>query len=267
MSFRLIINCDDFGWDVSATAAILDLGARGCISSTTVMANLAPETALAALRGLADRISVGYHLNLICGPPVASAAAVPSLLGPDGNFWPAQQLWLRFLAGRVRTAELATEVAAQVSRLHDHGLTLSHADSHQHVHLYPGLGPALTRLLGQVGIRRLRRWSAQPGYAHRGRVLNAFSRLSAGGLRGFETPHALLADFSAARAASLPLFAQGLARARQGGSTIEFMTHPGLANRPDSYLARRAEYEFWRAGAWRGYLAEHGGRLIRFDEI
>ena len=267
MAFRLIINCDDFGWDTDATAAILDLGARGCISSTTVMANWATEADLAALRGLTNRISVGYHLNLIHGSPVAPAAVIPSLIGPDGNFWSAPQLWLRFLTGRLRPAELAAELAAQTGRLRDHGLVLSHADSHRHLHLFPRLGPALTRMLQQLGIRRLRRWSPQPSYAQRGHVLNAFGRLSGAGLRGFETPGALVADFSAAQAASLPLFAQGLARARRLGSTIEFMTHPGLAPRPLSYLARRAEYDFWRGEAWRGHLVEHGGRLIRYDEI
>ena len=267
MAFRLIINCDDFGWDAAATAAILDLGARGCISSTTVMANWASEADLNALRSLTDRISVGYHLNLIHGLPVAPAAAVASLLGPDGNFWPAQQLWLRFLTGRLRPTELATELAAQTGRLRDHGFALSHADAHRHLHLFPRLGPALTRILQQLGIRRLRRWSPQPSYAHRGRVLNTFGRLSGASLRGFETPDALVADFSAAQAASLPLFAQGLARARGQGSTIEFMTHPGLAPRPLSYLARRAEYDFWRGETWRAYLAEQGGRLIRFDEL
>ena len=267
MAFRLIINADDFGWDTPATAAILDLAAQGSLSSTTVMANWATEANLAALRGLSHRLSVGYHLNLILGPPVAPPSAVPSLLGPDGNFWPAQQLWLRYLSGLVRAAELAVEVAAQIGRLRDHGLSLSHADSHRHLHLYPRLGPALTRMLGHLGIRRLRRWTTQPSYAQRGRILNVFGRLSAGGLRGFATPDALVAGFSAAQAATLPLFAQGLARARQHGSTVEFMTHPGLADRPDSYLARYAEYAFWRGGTWREHLAELGGHLIRYDEL
>lgn len=267
MSFRLIINADDYGWDAPATAGILDLAAAGCITSTTVLANWASEADLAALRPLTDRLSVGYHLNLIDGPPVAPAAAVPSLLGPDGHFRPAAQQWLRYLAGQLRPAELATELSAQVGRLRDHGFALSHADAHQHLHLYPLLGPALTRILGQLGIRRLRRWSPQPSYGQRGRVLNAFGVLSAGGLRGFATPDALVADFSAAQAATLPLFAQGLARARRRGPTVEFMTHPGLADRPGSYLARRAEYEFWRGGAWREYLAEQGGRLVGFGEI
>lgn len=223
---------------------------------------------MAALRGLAGRVSVGYHLNLIDGPPVAPAAAVPSLLGLDGQFWPVQQQWLRHLSGRLRRAELRAEVAAQVGRLRDHGLARSHADSHRHLHLYPALGPALTGILGELGFRRLRRWSAQPTcFGQRGRIMNALARLSAGGLRGFATPDVLAADFSAAQAATLPLFAQGLARARQTGATIEFISHPGLADRPDSYLARRAEYDFWRGKTWRGYLAEHGGRLARYDEL
>ena len=264
---RLIINADDFGWDPAATAAILELAAQGSLTSTTVLANWATEADLAALRGLGGQLSVGYHLNLIDGPPVAPAAAVPSLLGPDGHFRPARPQWLRYLAGRLRPTELALEIAAQIGRLRDHGFALSHADAHQHLHLYPLLGPALTAILGRLGIRRLRRWTAQPSYGQRGRILNAFSALSANGLRGFATPDALVADFSAGQDATLALFAQGLARARRHGPTVEFMTHPALADKPGSYLARRAEYEFWRAGEWRGYLANQGGRLIGFGEV
>ena len=264
---RLIINADDFGWDPDATAAILALAAQGGITSTTVLANWATEAELAALRGLAGSVSVGYHLNLIDGPPVAPAAAVASLLGPDGHFRPARQQWLRYLAGRLRPSELAREIEAQLGRLRAHGFALSHADAHQHLHLYPLLGPALTAILGRHGIRRLRRWTAQPSYGQRGRILDAFGYLSTGGLRGFATPDAVVADFSAAQAATLPLFAQGLARARRHGPTVEFMTHPALADKPGSYLARRAEYEFWRAGEWRGYLANQGGRLIGFGEV
>ena len=269
MSFRLIINCDDFGWDAPATAAILDLAARGTISSTTVLANWVGEDELRALRPLTDRVSVGYHLNLIDGPPVASAHAVPSLLGPDGQFWPVQQQWLRYLSGRLRRAELRAELAAQVGRLRDHGFALSHADSHRHLHLYPALGPVLMGILGELGIRRLRRWSPQPTYyGQRGRIMNAFAWLSARRLRDFQTPNVLAADFSAAQAATLPLFAQGVRRAaRQTGGTIEFMSHPGLADRPGSYLARRAEYDFWRGETWRDYLAGQGGQLVRYDEL
>ena len=43
---RLIINCDDYGWDAPATQAILELGAAKQVSSTTVMANFASDAEL-----------------------------------------------------------------------------------------------------------------------------------------------------------------------------------------------------------------------------
>ncbi len=264
---RLIINCDDYGWDAPATAAIQELAARHRISSTTIMANLAPDADLRALRPLLPNISTGLHLNLIDGAPLSRASDVPTLVGPDGQFFKGQKLLARFLSGRVRASELETEVGAQLARLVRFGIPVSHADSHQHQHLYPGLGPVLTGILRRHGVRRLRRWSTQPGYALRGHLLNAFGVASRYGLRGFRSPNALLADFSAAQDATLPLFAQGLARAFRRGPLVEFMTHPGLANREASYLNRVAEYEFWRDAAWPEYLAENEIRLVRYDEI
>ena len=133
--------------------------------------------------------------------------------------------------------------------------------------MYPALGPVLTGILRRYGVRRLRRWSAQPGYALRGQLLNAFGVASRYGLRGFHSPNALVADFSAAQDATLPLFIRGLARAFYRGPLVEFMTHPGLANRAASYLNRVAEYEFWRDAAWPEYLTENQIRLVRYDEI
>ena len=264
---RLIINCDDYGWDVPATQAILELAAARRISSTTVMANLASDADLRALHAVLPNVSTGLHLNLIDGAPLSRASAVRTLVGPDGQFFTGQKLLARFLSGRVRIGELETEVGAQLARLGRFDIPVSHADSHQHQHLYPALGPVLTGILRRYGVRRLRRWSAQPGYALRGQLLNAFGVASRYGLRGFHSPNALVADFSAAQDATLPLFIRGLARAFYRGPLVEFMTHPGLANRAASYLNRVAEYEFWRDAAWPEYLAENKIRLVRYDEI
>ncbi|MEJ7658694.1 MAG: hypothetical protein WKG07_03260 [Hymenobacter sp.] len=40
---------------------------------------------------------------------------------------------------------------------------------------------------------------------------------------------------------------------------VEFMSHPGLSERPGSPLMRVPEYEFWRGGEARELLRELGG--------
>ena len=189
MQKKLIINCDDFGWDAPATEAILELGAAGQISSTTVMANFASDADLRALQKLASpTLSVGLHLTLNAGQPLSAAAAVPSLVDKDGQLYSSSQLWQRYLRGQVRWADLKTEIAAQLRRLAAAGLPPSHADSHQHLHQYPALGPALLVILRELGVRRVRRLTARGRLDGRGLVLQAFALSSRPALRGFATP-------------------------------------------------------------------------------
>lgn len=262
---QLIINCDDYGWDAPATAAILELGAVGLVSSTTVMANFASDDELAALRRL-PRLSVGLHLTLNIGRPVSPAAAVPSLVNAAGNFYTSGQLWRRFLRGQVRRDELQTEVAAQLGRLQAAGFAVSHADSHQHLHQYPLLGPVLLDILRELGVRRARRLTAAGRTDRRGLVLRAFAQASRGALRGFATPEALVSAFSV-RPASLAVFREGVAAAFRQAHVVEFMTHPGLSERPNSPLMRRPEYEFWRAEPWQAVLAEMGVEVISYVDL
>ncbi|RYY13931.1 MAG: ChbG/HpnK family deacetylase, partial [Cytophagaceae bacterium] len=168
---RLIINCDDYGWDAPATQAIVELGAAGQVSSTTVMANFASDADLRELAKLASpTLSVGLHLTLNAGQPLSAASQVPSLVGADGQFYTSSQLWQKFLRGQVQRADLKLEIAAQLRRLAAAGLDLSHADSHQHLHQYPLLGPALLRILHELGVRRVRRLTAAGRLDGRGLV-------------------------------------------------------------------------------------------------
>jgi len=264
---KLIINCDDYGWDVPATQAILELGAAGQISSTTVMANFASDADLRALRKLASpTLSVGLHLTLNAGPPLSAATAVPSLIDADGQFYSSSQLWQRYLRGQVRRADLKTEIAAQLRRLATAGLPPSHADSHQHLHQYPLLGPALLSILRELGVRRVRRLTAAGRLDGRGLVLRAFAGSSRPALRGFATPGALVSTFST-EPASASGFRRGVGAAFRQAEVVEFMSHPGLSERPGSPLMRVPEYEFWRGGEARELLRELGGELVSYTSL
>jgi predicted glycoside hydrolase/deacetylase ChbG (UPF0249 family) len=261
---KLIINCDDYGWDAPATQAILELGAAGQISSTTVMANFASDAELRELAKLASpTLSVGLHLTLNAGQPLSAAAQVRSLVDADGQFYSSSKLWQRFLKGQVKQAEMQLEIAAQLRRLAAAGLALSHADSHQHLHQYPLLGPALLRILHALGVRRVRRLTAAGRLDGRGLVLRAFARSSRAALRSFATPGALVSTFST-EPASAAGFRRGVAAGFQQAKTVEFMSHPGLSERAGSPLMRVPEYEFWRGGEARELLRELGGEVVSY---
>jgi predicted glycoside hydrolase/deacetylase ChbG (UPF0249 family) len=264
---KLIINCDDFGWDAPATQAILELGAAGQVSSTTVMANFATTADLRALAQLASpTLSVGLHLTLNAGQPLSAATQVPSLVNADGQFYSSGQLWQRFLRGQVQRAELQLEVAAQLRHLAAANLTLTHADSHQHLHQYPLLGPALLRILHDLGVRRVRRLTAAGRFDSRGLVLQAFAKTSQRALGPFRTPGALISTFST-EAASAAAFRQGVATAFGRTATAEFMSHPGLSERIGSPLMRVPEYSFWRSGEAAELLRELGGELVSYAAV
>ena len=253
---KLIINCDDYGWDAPATQAILELGAAGQVSSTTVMANFASDAELHELARLASpTLSVGLHLTLNAGQPLSAASAVPSLVGADGQFYSSSQLWQRYLRGQVRPAEMKMEVAAQLRRLASAGLALTHADSHQHLHQYPLLGPALLGILRELGVRRVRRLTAAGRLDGRGLVLRAFA-----------TPGALVSTFST-EPASAEGFQRGVAAAFRRASVAEFMSHPGLSERPGSPLMRVPEYAFWRSGEASEILRELGGEVVSYAAV
>ena len=264
---KLIINCDDFGWDAPATEAILELGAAGQVSSTTVMTNFATAADLRALARLTSpTLSVGLHLTLNAGAPLSAAPAVPSLVDADGQFYSSAQLWQRFLRGQVRRADLKTEITAQLRRLTAAGLPPSHADSHQHLHQYPALGPALLGILRELGVRRVRRLTAAGRLDGRGLVLQAFALSSRRALRGCATPEALVSTFST-EAASASGFRRGVGAAFRRAEVVEFMSHPGLRERPGSPLMRVPEYEFWRSGEAREILRELGGEMVSYAAV
>ena len=264
---KLIINCDDYGWDAPATQAVLELGAAGQLSSTTVMANFASDAELRELARLASpTLSVGLHLTLNAGQPLSAASQVPSLVDAEGQFYKSSQLWQRFLRGQVRRAELKLEIAAQLHRLAAAGLDLTHADSHQHLHQYPLLGPALLQILYELGVRRVRRRTAVGRHDGRGLVLRAFAQSSRAALRPFRTPGALVSTFST-EAASANGFRRGVAAAFQQTEVVEFMSHPGLSERAGSPLMRVPEYEFWHGGEARELLRELGGEVVSYTAV
>jgi len=58
-----------------------------------------------------------------------------------------------------------------------------------------------------------------------------------------------------------------VAAAFQQADTVEFMSHPGLHERPGSPLMRVPEYDFWRSGQAQELLRELGGEVVSYAAL
>jgi chitin disaccharide deacetylase len=150
---RLIINADDFGLAPGINRAIVELQQAGALSSTTLMATAAYFSAAVYLAFAQPSLAVGCHVVLVDGSPCLHAGEVPSLLCPGDVFRPTVGSFLRdLLRGRIREQEIEAEAIAQIRRIQSSGLTVSHIDSHKHLHAFPGVLAPLLRAGRECGV-------------------------------------------------------------------------------------------------------------------
>src|SRR6185295_3930581 len=81
----LIVNADDFGLTPGVSRGILEAGAKGIVTSTTVLVNRPTDPDLIA-RLEASGLGAGLHLNLTLGTPISNPRRVPSLVDGEGRF-------------------------------------------------------------------------------------------------------------------------------------------------------------------------------------
>lgn len=218
---RLIVNADDFGLTSGVTRGILDALAAGVVRSTSAMLCL-DETA-AQLRQsrlvLTDR--VGVHLQLMDGAPCLGPAAVPSLVGADGKFPTSPTA----LSG-ISLSEVRREWRAQVERLMSLDFTPTHIDTHNHVHMAPGILEMYCEIALHYGLPA-RSGTPRVAAALRGRGVACADRCEIGGYDGEITTEAFLDKV-----------ARAFAECGDSG-VVELMCHPGYT---DAALAEKSFY-------------------------
>ena len=150
---RLVVNADDLGLTTGVNDGIFDAHERGILTSASLFAN-APATSDAIRRATSHpSLGLGAHLTLVDGCPTLPPAQIPTLVEDDGRF---RRSWKPFivacLQGHVSLVELERELTAQIERLLDDGVALTHLDGHKHVHGYPPIFAVVARLAVRFGI-------------------------------------------------------------------------------------------------------------------
>lgn len=127
------------------------------MTSTSLMpTGLAFDEAV-ALASATPSLDVGVHLTLVAERPALPARAIPSLVGGDGRFHSSVRGFARrYALGRIRRAEVTRELEAQVARVLAAGLRPTHLDSHQHVHMLPGILDSVLQVSRHFGVPWIR---------------------------------------------------------------------------------------------------------------
>jgi chitin disaccharide deacetylase len=154
---RLIVNADDFGLHPAVNRAIIEGHASGCITSTSLMPGGGAYHEALAMAESCPGLGVGIHLTLVGERPVSDPARVPSLVDSEGRFCENYlQFLARFLLGKVALADIRCELAAQLDKVAADGIIVSHVDSHQHLHVFPGIIDIVLELAAERSIMTLR---------------------------------------------------------------------------------------------------------------
>jgi predicted glycoside hydrolase/deacetylase ChbG (UPF0249 family) len=166
------VNADDFGLTAGVNRAIVKLHQVGMLTSTTLMARAEATAEAIRMACATPSLGVGCHVVLVDGDPVLPPHEIPSLVDAQtGRFYPTLGAFLKqLLTGHIRSAEIQAEAAAQTLLLQNEGVTLSHIDTHKHVHMFPAVLKPVLRAAAGCGIRSIRNpfepaWSlrATPG--------------------------------------------------------------------------------------------------------
>jgi predicted glycoside hydrolase/deacetylase ChbG (UPF0249 family) len=165
---RIITNADDFGQDDDTVTATIECFEVGALTSASIMPRMAAtQRAIDFARQRPD-LSFGVHLTFVREndstgeSPLCSPADVPELTDVDGRCLPSDTVRWRALFNRVSVEQIEREMRAQIELVRDHGIPISHVDSHGHLHKFGPFREALRRTLPHYGIARVR--SAQDVY-------------------------------------------------------------------------------------------------------
>lgn len=144
---RLIVTADDVGLHPGMTRGALAAHDDGIVTAVSVSPNgRAFEPAVELLRER-PRLEVGAHLTLVGERPLSPPGRIPSLVGAGGALHPGYPAFAaRYALGRIRAAEVEAELRLQVERLLATGLPVVHLNSHQHLHLLPGVFETVLKL-------------------------------------------------------------------------------------------------------------------------
>ncbi len=172
---RLIVNADDFGMTAGVNRAVVEAHQHGIVTSATLMATGRAAAEAAAIAKSTPNLDVGAHIVLLEGTPALEPNDTPSLTTQMADGRAAFQRGFgafvsAALTERIAADDIYRETLAQIERLRQLGVELSHLDTHKHAHAFPGVFHPFLRAAAEAGVRAVRN-PYEPFWAMGGAIL------------------------------------------------------------------------------------------------
>jgi predicted glycoside hydrolase/deacetylase ChbG (UPF0249 family) len=132
---NIIINADDFGGSEELNLCVQKLHELGVLSSATLFAN-SPyfDNAIKIAKDLPE-LGIGVHLTLDGPHNVLNNPS--SIINPSTlQFYDQHQVVKKLKYFGFYSKDIYKEYKAQIQKIMDHGIKITHIDHHHHLHLY-----------------------------------------------------------------------------------------------------------------------------------
>jgi len=153
----LIVHADDFGLSRKVNEGILEAHLHGILTSTSIIASGSYFEHAISICESTPSLDVGVHLTLVEEEPILGADKIRSLVNKEGKLHSqALEFTKKYMAGRICLQEVKAELQAQITRVTSSGISISHVESHQHLHMLPNILRVVVQLAKEFGIDAIR---------------------------------------------------------------------------------------------------------------
>src|SRR4030065_94425 len=154
---KLIVTADDFGLTKGINEGIIDAHRKGIVTRTSKIANGETFEHAVLLSKQNKDLKVGVHLTLVAESPINRPDTIKSLIGPDEKLLINYKSFLnRYILRKINLNEVYIEWESQIQKVLNSGVVINHIDSHQHLHMLPGIFKETLDLAYKYKIKKIR---------------------------------------------------------------------------------------------------------------
>lgn len=156
---RLIINADDAGLSGEINSAIKKCFERGVITGTSLIASGESFSQACDMLKEIGKSDAGVHLTLTgCLKPCTKIPSAVATVLEDRKAFPESYFGFmaRYYRGIIHPEHVYLEFANQIQKVISRGFTVTHLDSHEHVHMFPGVLKVVIALAKEYSIPYVR---------------------------------------------------------------------------------------------------------------